>query len=62
MKIYMHHVREAKMCAKGTRSFFEKQGLDFKEFLKNGMDAELFLKTGDAMALQVVEVAKNGRK
>lgn len=62
MKIYMCHVREAKMCAKGTRAFFERQGWDFQEFLKNGLDAELFLKTGDAMALQVVEVAKNGRK
>lgn len=62
MKVYMYHVREAKMCAKGTRAFFERQGWDFQEFLKNGLDAEFFIKTGDAMALQVVEVAKNGRK
>lgn len=58
----MRHIREAKMCAKGTRQFFVNQGWDFQEFLKNGIDAEKFIETGDAMALQVVEVAKNGRK
>lgn len=61
MKIYMYHVREAKMCAKGTRMFFERHNFDFQDFLKNGIDAELFIATGDAMALQVVEVAKNGK-
>ena len=34
----------------------------FQEFLKNGLDEEFFIKTGDAMALQVVEVARNGKK
>lgn len=62
MRIYMCHIREAKMCAKGTRQFFVNKGWDFQEFLKNGIDAEKLIKTGDAMALQVVEVAKNGRK
>lgn len=58
----MHHIREAKMCAKGTRQFFVDRGWDFQNFLKNGIDAEKLIETGDAMALQVVEVAKNGRK
>lgn len=62
MRIYMHHIREAKMCAKGTRQFFVDRGWDFQNFLKNGIDAEKLIETGDAMALQVVEVAKNGRK
>ncbi|AZM38547.1 hypothetical protein EJP75_08315 [Acinetobacter baumannii] len=62
MRIYMHHIRQAKMCAKGTRMFFERHNFDFQDFLKNGIEAELFIATGDAMALQVVEVAKNGRK
>lgn len=62
MRIYMNHIREAKMCAKGTRQFFVNRGWDFQDFLKNGIDAEKLIETGDAMALQVVEVAKNGRK
>lgn len=61
MIIYMSDIRKAKMCAKGTRAFFDRQGWDFQDFLKNGLDSSYFIATGDAMALQVVEVAKNGR-
>lgn len=62
MRIYMSDIRKANMCSKGTRVFFLQQGWDFQDFLKNGIDAEKFIKTGDAMALQVVEVARNGQK
>lgn len=58
----MSDIRKANMCSKGTRAFFLARGWDFQEFLKNGLDEEFFIKTGDAMALQVVEVARNGRK
>ena len=61
-RIYMSDIREAKMCAKGARQFFVNKGWDFQDFLKNGLDEEFFIKTGDAMALQVVEVARNGQK
>lgn len=62
MKIYMSDIRKAKMCSRGTRAFFLARGWDFQDFLKNGLDEDFFIKTGDAMALQVVEVARNGRK
>lgn len=62
MKIYMADIRKAKMCARGTRAFFLVQGWDWQDFLINGLEEEFFIKTGDAMALQVVEVARNGRK
>ena len=62
MKIYMSDLRKAKMCARGSREFFLSQGWDWQDFLKNGRDAQDFIDTKDAMALQVVEVAKNGRK
>ena len=58
----MSDIRKANMCSKGTRAFFLARGWDFQEFLKNGLDEEFFIKTGDAMALQVVEVARNGQK
>ncbi|WP_042089778.1 hypothetical protein [Acinetobacter bereziniae] len=61
MKIYMSDIRNAKMCARGTRAFFILHGLDFQDFLKNGIDAEKILSTKDAMAIQVVEL-KYGRK
>ena len=62
MKIYISDLRKAKMCARGSRAFFLSQGWDWQDFLKNGRDAQDFINTNDAMALQVVEVAKNGRK
>lgn len=58
----MSDIRKANMCSRGTRAFFLARGWDFQEFLKNGLDEEFFIKTGDAMALQVVEVARNGKK
>ena len=62
MKIYMSDIRRAKMCSSGTRAFFLSQCWDWQDFLKNGRDAQDFINTKDAMALQVVEVAENGRK
>lgn len=62
MKIYMSDIRKAKMCSGGTRAFFLRQGWDWQDFLENGRDAQDFINTKDAMALQVVEVARNGKK
>lgn len=60
--IYVRHIRYAKFCAGGTRKFFTKHGLDYSDFIKNGIMAERLLETGDAMAHQVVEIAKNERR
>lgn len=59
--VKMEHIREARMCSRGARTFFERHGLDWRKFLKDGLPAETLEATGDAMALQVVEVAR-GRK
>ena len=59
--VNMSHVRQCKMCSRGARVFFERHGLDWQEFIKNGLPSEVIEQTGDAMALQVVKVAKNGR-
>ncbi|WP_180040805.1 hypothetical protein [Acinetobacter sp. YH12218] len=62
MKIYISDLRKAKMCARGSRAFFLAQGWDWQDFLKNGIDLKTVEKTNDAMAQQVVEYVKNGRK
>ena len=62
MKIYMSDLRKAKMCARGSRAFFLSQGWDWPTFLENGIDIEIVEQTNDAMAQQVVEYVKNGRK
>lgn len=56
--VKMEHVRAAKMCSRGARSFFQRHGLDWQTFLKEGLDAEIIEATGDAMALKVAEVAR----
>ena len=61
-RIYMSDIRKDKICAKGTRAFFESQGFDFQKIKKNGIDIEIVKACNDAMALQVVEVAENGQK
>lgn len=59
--VTMQHVRQAKMCSRGARSFFEQHSLDWQAFLNEGIDAAKLEATGDFMALEVVKVAKNGR-
>lgn len=54
----MRHVRAARMCSKGARVFFMRHGLDWQTFLREGLPATVIAATGDAMALQVVEVAR----
>lgn len=52
------HVRAANLCVHGTRTWFARQGLDFRAFLARGLPASILLATGDAMAARVVEVAR----
>ena len=54
----MEHIRRARMCSRGSRAFFERHGLDWQRFLREGIPASELLATGDAMANQVVEVAR----
>ena len=62
MRIYMSDLRKSKMCARGSRAFFLSQGWDWSTFLENGIDIEIVEEINDAMAQQVVEYVKNGRK
>ncbi|MMZ67713.1 hypothetical protein D1872_303250 [compost metagenome] len=50
------------MCGRASRAFFLAQGWDLSDFLENGIDIEIVEQTNDAMAQQVVEYVKNGRK
>lgn len=59
--VNMRHVRQTKMCSRGARAFFERHNLDWQKFLEEGLPVEQIEATGDAMALEVAKVAKNGR-
>lgn len=56
--VRMEHMRKAQFCSSGVRAFFKRHDLDWSDFLKNGIPAEKLAATGDAMALQVIEVAR----
>lgn len=62
LTITIDHVRAAGLCVHGTRAWFARQGLDFRAFLREGIDAETLLATGDAMAMRVVEHARQQAK
>ena len=51
-------VRAVGLCVNGSRTWFERHGLDSRAFLRKGLDAETLLATNDAMALRVVEHAR----
>lgn len=56
--VKMADIRSAKMCSGGTRDFFKRHGMDWNKFLAEGLPEEQFIATGDAMAMQVVEKAR----
>jgi hypothetical protein len=56
--ITIDHVRAVGLCVNGTRTWFARNDLDFRAFLRDGCDAEILLSTGDAMALKVVDYAR----
>ncbi|WP_207950788.1 hypothetical protein [Marinobacter sp. JSM 1782161] len=58
LTVTMRDIRAAKMCSRGTRAFFRRHDMDWDKFLREGLPASEFERTGDAMALQVVEVAR----
>ncbi len=51
-------VRAVGLCVNGSRTWFERHGLDFRALRRKALDAETMLATNDAMALRVVEHAR----
>ena len=59
MNITMRDVRAAKMCSTGARKFALRHNIDWLKFIKVGIDSSELIATGDAMALRLVEVARD---
>lgn len=55
--VRIEHVREAAICAQGTRRWFTSQGLSWIDFLENGMPAEQVAAMGNPFADRVLEIA-----
>ena len=56
--VYSRHLHgKPRLCVPGSRSFFERHGLDWKGFLRHGIEADRLIATGDAMAMIAVRRA-----
>lgn len=58
LRVHMRHIRAARICARGARTWFPRQGLDYADFLANGIPADVLTDTGDPLALRAVEQAR----
>lgn len=48
-------------CNRGAREWFLRKGLDWNSFRKEGLRASLLEQTGDAMAIRLCKVVRDGR-
>lgn len=63
MLITMEHIRAGGGCAWGLRTFFARYNLDLQGFIRTGgIDSEVLAGTGDALAIQIVELAQQTQK
>lgn len=63
MLITMEHIRAGGGCAWGLRTFFARYNLDLQAFIRDGgIESELLAGTGDALAIQIVELAQETQK
>lgn len=62
MIVKVEDLRALEYCASGTKQFFERHNLNWREFVITGIDENELLNTGDAMAKKVVEAAHERRK
>jgi len=56
--VTIKHVQACSMCVRGARQWFERHGLDFREFLLKGLPIEKIEATGDAMGRLVADYAR----
>lgn len=60
--IRIDDIRLAGHCVRGAGKWFERHGLNFREFIKNGLPADQFIAAGDALAQRVVDRKKEREK
>lgn len=56
--VTVRHLRAAKLCAGGARTWFAQHGLSWDRFVDPGIPAAELEATGDAFALRVAEIAR----
>lgn len=56
VRVTVSTLRKAGVCP-DARHWFNRQGLDWRDFVRNGIEVEKIIATGDTIALRVAEVA-----
>jgi hypothetical protein len=51
--VTIKHVRDARLCVRGARMWFQRHGLNFEHFLSHGYPVEVIEGTGDAMGKEI---------
>lgn len=54
----MRHVRAARLCVNGARTFAARHNLDWNDFLINGISSTVLEEIGDPFALRAVASAR----
>lgn len=57
-RVFMRHLRAAKICSGGARMWFPRHGFNYSEFLSDGIAGESLLATGDPFAQKALEQAR----
>lgn len=58
MILEMRHIRQAKLCSKGARGWFESHNLSWSDFLMNGVPVETIEAFDDALGNQVAALVR----
>lgn len=56
--LHVRHIRLARLCMNGTRTWFERHGWSWPDFVSNGRPIKDFEDTGCPLAARAVVFAK----
>jgi hypothetical protein len=57
VRVWPRHIRTAQICLPGSRDFFAKHELDWRDFLRNGIPVRVLEEIGDPIALRAAAAA-----
>lgn len=57
VKVFPRHVRKARICMSGSRTWVRAHGLDWSKFVSEGFDADMLLAINDPITNRAVEEA-----
>lgn len=60
--VRVEHIRNAGVCMRGARKWFELRGLSWSEFLSNGMPIDQVEALDDAFANRVAAAAREEQR